>query len=69
MATFKVSQGELWHRVYVIKAETLEEAKKTFEQYLITYAEKNNRNVTVKEPEYVEDIDDILWFDEHGEVQ
>jgi hypothetical protein len=73
MATFKVSQGELWHRIYFIQADTLEEAKILFDKYLTTpslaHDSTHGDTVVMRDPEYIEDIDDILWFDEHGEVQ
>jgi hypothetical protein len=65
---FKVSQGELWHRIYLIEAETLEEAKETYDTYLTRYVTRNNPKVVVKEPEFVDDnLNDTIWFDENGE--
>ena len=60
MTTFIVSQGERWHRIYKIDADSLEEAKAKYEES----ARKGvwNGDVRDSDPVYVEDIlDDQLW--------
>lgn len=60
MKLFEVSQAEKWHRIYRLRANTLEEAKVEYER--LARLGDPNAYETVKDPEYVEDIlDDQLW--------
>ena len=58
MPVFRVSQAELWHRVYTIEAETLEQAKNIYKNHLDTGDEGG---ISIRDPEYLEDLDDIEW--------
>ena len=61
MPIFRVSQAEKWHRVYTIEAQSLEEAKTIYADYLRTTEEPDSMHV--RDPEYLEDIeDDIEWM-------
>jgi hypothetical protein len=65
MATFIVSQGERWTRRYRVQASDLEDAKRRYNNYLTT---GDMRFVAdSEEPEYIDDTDDVIWFDADGE--
>lgn len=65
MPTFRVSQAELWHRVYLIEAKTAEEAKGIYNKYLETGKEPDS--MFMFDPEYVDDIaGDVSWWHEDG---
>lgn len=67
MSEFRVSQGELWSRDFVIEAETLEQAKEIYAQYVNTGKEPDNMHMY--DPEYIEDINgDAIWSDEEGNI-
>lgn len=67
MPNFRVSQGELWSRTYIIEADTLEQAKEIYARYGIDLELPDN--VYMYSPDYVDDIDDdVVWYDEKGNI-
>lgn len=69
---FRVSQGELWSRMYIIEADTLEQAKEIYANYGV-YPEKvvnpEPNNVYVYSPDFIDEIDDdVVWYDEEGNL-
>lgn len=68
MPNFRISQGELWHRVYIIEAPNLAEAKAAYLHYNNTGQETfGTIDIIATEPEYIEDIiDDVIWMTEDG---
>jgi len=67
MTKFRVSQGELWTRMYLIEAETIEIAKAIYKAYQDNVDE--DHILHMYDPEYVDDIkDDVVWYSEDGSI-
>lgn len=68
MSRFRVSQGELWAREYVIEAESIEEAREIYNKYRVTGEEPETMYCYA--PDYIDDIaGDEFWWDEKGNSQ